>query len=164
MTNNENIDKTGMLLTTGSITGNISNMNELTFAQNTYKTGLKTYVGDLSTGTTVFHEPFMVSKTYFMLREVVLTYNFPKKLLGNSFIKRATFSLVGRNLLYFTSSRKDLYLDQYSVGFDVSKIGVTKNQSNQGNSFGGNNQNLVMNADMQTPVVRSFGCNLNVVF
>jgi hypothetical protein len=145
--------------------GNITNLNQLTFAPNTTKVGLKTYVGSID-GTGLMQEPFMVSKTYAMLRDLTLTYNLPKKLIAGTFIKQASFSLVGRNLLYFTKSRKDVYLDQYAVGFDGSKIttGGTKNQAVNSNGYGDNNQVLITNAGMQTPVVRQYGFNLNVTF
>jgi len=158
----------GVTITSGTPTfdanGRITNLNELAFAPNTSKVGLKTYVGSID-GTGNMQEPFMISKTYGMLRDLTITYNFPAKLLTHSFIKRASFSLVGRNLLYFTTfKRKDTYLDQYPVGFDVSKIGVTKNQAVNSNGYGDNNVNLVTNAGMQTPVVRQYGFNLNIVF
>ena len=158
----------GVTVTSGKPTfdakGNITNMSSLTFAPNTTKVGLKAYVGTID-GTGNMQEPFMISKSYAMLRDLTFTYNLPKSLLNGLFIKRASFSLVGRNLLYLTAEkRKDTYLDQYPVGFDVSKIGITKNQAVNSNGYGDNNVNLVTNAGMQTPVVRQYGFNLNVAF
>jgi TonB-linked SusC/RagA family outer membrane protein len=41
---------------------------------------------------------FVYDASYVKLREVSLTYNFPRALLGNSFINGASFSIVGSNL------------------------------------------------------------------
>jgi TonB-linked SusC/RagA family outer membrane protein len=41
---------------------------------------------------------YVLDATYVKLREMSLSYNLPKSLLGNSFIRNASFSLVGRNL------------------------------------------------------------------
>ncbi|PSL22955.1 SusC/RagA family TonB-linked outer membrane protein [Dyadobacter jiangsuensis] len=78
------------------------------------------------------------NRTYVKLREVVLTYNFPAKLLSKThFASAASLSLVGRNLLYFTGKyTKNIDLDQFT--------GTT--------------------TSFQTPSVKSFGANLNVTF
>lgn len=78
------------------------------------------------------------NRTYVKLREVVLTYSLPSKLLDRTnFIRSASFSLVGRNLLYFTGEgTRSMDLDQYT----------------------GNISNL------QTPSVKSFGLNVNLTF
>jgi TonB-linked SusC/RagA family outer membrane protein len=78
------------------------------------------------------------SRTYVKLREVILTYNFPAKLLSRTrFANAASISLVGRNLLYFTGKyTKNIDLDQFT-GTSTS---------------------------FQTPSVKSFGANLNVTF
>jgi len=52
----------------------------------------------------VVDEDYMISRTFAKLREVTLTYTMPSKVLGRSFIKGASFSLVGRNLLLFCSA------------------------------------------------------------
>ena len=41
------------------------------------------------------------------LCKVTLTYNFPGTVLANTFIRRASISLIGRNLLYF-AEKKDI--------------------------------------------------------
>lgn len=41
---------------------------------------------------------FVYDASFIKLREVALTYNMPAKILGNSFVKGASFSLVGSNL------------------------------------------------------------------
>ena len=86
-----------------------------------------------------------VSKTYAKLREVILTYTIPGKVLQKTFIRRIDISLVGRNLLYFfPSGFKDLDVDQYPG----------RNQFN----------NISLEHDLQTPTTRSYGFNLNIVF
>ena len=143
--------------------GNITNMNTLQFSPNETKVRLQT--GYISNINGVFQEPYMVSKTYFMMRDLKITYNLPKKFLARTAFKRASVSLVGRNLLYITAlKRKDVDLDQYPVGFDVSRIGQTKNQTDQSNGYGTENLNLITSASMQTPIVRQFGFNINVAF
>ena len=79
----------------------------------------------------------MRSRTFVKLREVVLTYTFPKNFLERTkIINAANLSLVGRNLLYFTGKgTKNMDLDQFIAG-----------------------------AGLQTPSVKSFGLNLNVTF
>jgi TonB-linked SusC/RagA family outer membrane protein len=76
-------------------------------------------------------------RTYVKLREVVLSYNFPAQFLQRTkFIRTASVSLVGRNLLYFTGKgTKNIDLDQFISG-----------------------------ASLQTPSVKSFGLNLNATF
>jgi hypothetical protein len=87
-----------------------------------------------------------VAKTYAKLREVVLTYSIPDRLLGKkSFISKIDVSLVGRNLLYFFPSRfHDIDVDQYSGR----------------NIYEGNSRE----PNLQTPTTRSYGFNINFVF
>ena len=79
----------------------------------------------------------MRSRTFVKLREVVLTYTFPKSFLERSkIINAASVSVVGRNLLYFTGKgTRNMDLDQFIAG-----------------------------AGLQTPSVKSFGLNLNITF
>jgi hypothetical protein len=87
----------------------------------------------------------MVSKTYAKLREVVITYSLPARILNKTFMSRVDFSLVGRNLLYFfPKAFHDIDVDQYP-GRDV---------------FGGVSREY----NLQTPTTRSYGFNINVVF
>ncbi len=71
------------------------------------------------------------------LREVVITYDLPKKLFDNTFIQQASISLVGRNLLYF-AERSDIDIEQYA--------------GTNGSS------------GLQTPTMRRFGFNININF
>jgi hypothetical protein len=116
--------------------GNITNFSALKFSPN----GTKTYVQDYVSRVHGIPEPNMMSKSYLKLREIVLGYNLPAKVLGKSFIKNASISFVARNILYFMKDNKfkDVDIDQYA-----------------GSQSGTN---------LQTPTTRSYGVNLNVVF
>jgi TonB-linked SusC/RagA family outer membrane protein len=88
--------------------GNVTNYSELTFIPNTVPVRLQTYVNQI----TSLQEPWLTSRTYAKLREIIIGYTLPTKMLGRSFIRNANVSIVGRNLLYF-AERKDIDLDQY---------------------------------------------------
>ncbi len=132
------------------ITGVITNSKELTETPNTTKSQVQPFV----TREASIPDLDVISKTYAKLREVTITYNFPAKLLGNqNIIKAATFSLVGRNLIYFFPSKyKDIDIDQYSQ----ATYGINSNGSFAGTSS--------YTAGLQTPTTRSFGFNLNLTF
>jgi len=100
--------------------------------KNTTPTYLQDYISKYY-GT---DEGNLISKTYAKLREVTIGYNIPAKLLGKSFIRTASITLVGRNLLYF-SKVKDVDIDQYA---DKSY------------------------STLQTPTTRRYGINLNFTF
>ena len=118
-----------------AVTGNITNYGSLTFVPNATKTYLQDYISRVHG----IPEPNMMSKTYLKLREVVLTYELPTKFVQKSVFKKATVSVVGRNLLYWMpdSKFKDVDIDQYP---GESSIGL------------------------QTPTTRSYGINLNFIF
>ncbi len=124
------------------VTGVITNYKDLQFAPNATATQwIQDYVSSF------YNDPqhTMVSKTYAKLRQVVITYSLPSKVLGKSFINKVDISLVGRNLLYFfPKAFHDIDVDQYP--------GRTL--------FGGINREY----DLQTPTTRSYGININVVF
>lgn len=124
------------------VTGVITNYKDLQFAPNKTATQwVQDYVSSF------YNDPqhTMVSKTYAKLREVVITYSLPAKVLGNSFISRIDLSLVGRNLLYFfPKAFHDMDVDQYP-GRD---------------QFGSVNREY----NLQTPTTRSYGFNVNVIF
>jgi TonB-linked SusC/RagA family outer membrane protein len=123
-------------------TGVINNYKDLQFVQNDSTTiWMQDYVNSF------YNDPqhTTVSKTYAKLREVVITYSLPAKLLQGTFISRVQISLVGRNLLYFfPSAFHDIDVDQYPG----------RNQFNQ--------KDLEYN--LQTPTTRSYGFNVNVTF
>ena len=118
-----------------AVTGKITNYGSLTFVPNATKTYLQDYISRVHG----IPEPNMMSKTYLKLREVVLTYELPAKFVQKSVFKKATVSVVGRNLLYWMpdSKFKDVDIDQYP---GESSIGL------------------------QTPTTRSYGINLNFIF
>ncbi|MFN0216840.1 MAG: SusC/RagA family TonB-linked outer membrane protein [Saprospiraceae bacterium] len=127
----------GVTLVSGTIqydqAGNITNYDELEFAPNTTKTFLQDYISRLY----AMSEPNLMSKTFSKLREVTFTYEMPANWFKtNGLIRRASVSLVGRNLLYFAES-KDIDLDQY-IGTNYSGL--------------------------QSPTAKRYGINLNVTF
>lgn len=113
--------------------GNVTNYKDMQFAPNTTKTFLQDYIS-------VYYntnEGNMMSKTFAKLREVTLGYALPQNLLARTFIRQASVSFVGRNLLYFAKN-KDVDIDQYA--------------GDQGSS------------SLQTPTTRRYGFNINVTF
>lgn len=114
--------------------GNVTNVNELQYTPN----NVKTYLQDWISRYYAQEEANLISRSYAKLREVTITYQVPSAVLGNSFIRSASISLISRNLLYF-AQRKDLDIDQY--GNDL-----------QGYS------------SLQSPTTRRYGINLNVTF
>ncbi len=123
-------------------TGVITNYKSLQFVANDSTTNwVQDYVSSF------YNDPqhTMVNKTYAKLREVVITYSLPEKLLRKSFVSKIDISLVGRNLLYFfPKAFHDIDVDQYPGR----------------NQFG----SISREYDLQTPTTRSYGFNLNVTF
>lgn len=109
-----------------------------TFSPNTTTISAQDYWGAVST----IGSEYVYDQTNVRLREVSLTYNFPKKILDNTFITNASISAVGRNLLF-------LYKDVDN--FDPESSYSTSNFS-QGVLF------------YALPSTRSFGLSLNVNF
>ncbi len=126
----------GLKLVSGNIKydqfGNITNLGELVTTKNETKTYLQDYISRLYSTA----EANLMSKTFAKLREVTLTYELPKTWFENKIIQRASFSLVGRNLLYF-AERKDIDLDQY-IGTNYSSL--------------------------QSPTAKRYGFNINITF
>lgn len=113
--------------------GNITNLSSLTFKQNTTTQTVQDWVSRYYNSD----EGNLMSRSFGMLREVVIGYKFPAVLLERSgFIRGASVSLVGRNLLYF-AEKKDIDLNQY----------VSDGSSG-----------------LQTPSVRRYGINVNLTF
>lgn len=140
----------GVIITAGTPVygpgGTITNLSQLTFAPNTTAVTTQAYVSSGIGGN--FDEYYMVSRSYAKLREASIGYSLPAKMLEGSFIKKVTFSIVGRNLLYF-AARKDIDLDQYASGYDASSRGLT----------GGSGS-----ADLTSPTARRYGFNLHLTF
>ncbi|NVN93731.1 MAG: SusC/RagA family TonB-linked outer membrane protein [Bacteroidetes bacterium] len=57
---------------------------------------------DQKRGAGNFSREWLIDKSFIKLREVVLTYTFPKKWLAKTPFGDASFSIIGRNLLLFT--------------------------------------------------------------
>ena len=131
----DGVNLTGAPIMLDPITGVITNYKSLTVSQNTTKSQVQPFV----TREASIPDLDMIKKTYVKLREVAFTYNLPEKMFGtNSFIRKATVSLVGRNLLYFFPNKyKDVDVDQYTQD-------------------GG--------SGLQTPTTRSYGVNINLSF
>lgn len=126
--------------------GQISNLNELTFAPNDVPTTVQSYI----TGNNGLYgntEYFMISRTFVKLRELSLSYTLPKSAF-KGFFKSATVSLVGRNLLYF-AKRKDMDLDSYASGFNSSDRSAVGNKGSVG---------------LESATTRRFGINVNLSF
>ncbi|MET1055025.1 MAG: SusC/RagA family TonB-linked outer membrane protein [Pedobacter sp.] len=126
----------GKSINYNSATGAVLNYGELQYAPNTKASFVQGYVSTYYNAD----EANLMSKTYAKLRELTLGYDLPKKFLEKSFIKKASASIYGRNLLYFYKDKrfKDVDLDQYN-----SAVGTT---------------------GLQSPTVRSYGFNLNLSF
>ena len=121
--------------TFNSTTGAITNFDKLKFVANDIKTFEQDYISRYNSTA----EGNLMSKTFSKLREVTLSYNFPSDLLQKTFIKQASVSLVGRNLLYFVDSKHSgVDLDQYT--------------------------GLSASTGLQTPTMKRFGINLNLTF
>ena len=114
------------------VNGNVTNYGELTYAPNATKTFAQDYIARIYGSP----ESFLISRTFAKLREVVIGYSLPQSLLSRLHIRQASFSVVGRNLLYF-AARKDIDIDQFLTG---------------GYST------------LQTPTTRRYGVNLNLTF
>jgi hypothetical protein len=111
----------GVSLASGTIKydqyGNITNWEELSFEPNTTKTFLQDYISRRYATA----EANLMSKTFSKLREVTITYQLPKSWFkSGNFIREASVSFVGRNLLYF-AEKKDIDLDQY-IGTNYSGL------------------------------------------
>ncbi|GAB3174004.1 SusC/RagA family TonB-linked outer membrane protein [Telluribacter humicola] len=113
--------------------GKITNLAELQFTPNTTKQFLQDWVSRYYNSD----EGNLMSRSFGMLREVVVGYTLPASMLSKSgFIRSASISLVGRNLLYF-AEKKDLDLNQY----------ITDGSSG-----------------LQTPSTRRYGVNISLSF
>jgi TonB-linked SusC/RagA family outer membrane protein len=117
------------------VTGLITNYKDLTFAPNTTATFLQDYISRYYATS----EGVLMDRTFAKLREVILSYNVPVAKFGKSWMKAATVSIVGRNLLYFIKKQnKDVDADQF-VGGEGS-------------------------TSLQTPTTKRYGININITF
>ena len=124
--------------------GAIINLSELTFAPNDVAARVQTIAGGSGYGGV--DEYWMTSRSFVKLREVSIAYSLPANALAKmKFIKGATFSLIGRNLLYF-AERMDQDLDQFAAGFNDS------------------DRSLQTGGPLQSATARRFGFNINLNF
>ncbi len=124
------------------VTGQINNYKDLQFAPNTTATHyIQDYVDNF------YDDPnhIITSRTYAKLRQVVIGYSLPARILQKSFITKVEISLIGRNLIYFFHKDfHDIDVDQYP-----------------GRSVFNGTQQV---SGLQTPTTRSYGLNINVAF
>jgi TonB-linked SusC/RagA family outer membrane protein len=141
----------GVTLVSGTPTygpgGVITNLSQLTFARNTTPVLVQSYISSGVGGN--FDEAYMESRTFVKLREVDLGYSLPAKVLQGTFIKKASFNLVGRNLLYF-AARKDIDNDQYASGFNASNLSITGTDNGA--------------TTLVSPTARRYGINIHLTF
>ncbi|WP_316817208.1 SusC/RagA family TonB-linked outer membrane protein [Pedobacter nyackensis] len=81
------------------------------FEASTYKVDYQNWAG----GYKGAWESNLIEKTFVKLRELTFTYTLPAKLLKQGLIKKASISLVGRNLLYWTKDHTFGDLDTYTL-------------------------------------------------
>ncbi|WCT14622.1 SusC/RagA family TonB-linked outer membrane protein [Mucilaginibacter jinjuensis] len=139
----------GVYITSGTpvfVNGQIANLSQLTFAKNVTPQTVQSYISSGIAGS--FDEYYMISRSYAKLREASFGYSLPSKYLNGTFIRKATFSLVGRNLLYF-AARKDIDLDQYASGYNASDRTIV-------GTNGG--------SDLESPTARRYGFNIHLTF
>jgi TonB-linked SusC/RagA family outer membrane protein len=118
--------------------GNVTNYDQLQFGKNTTKTFLQDYISRYYSPA----EGSLMSRTFSKLREVTITYQMPEKWFARgNFIRNASVSLVGRNLLYFAEF-KDIDLDNY-IGQGFTGSGYS---------------------NLQSPTAKRYGINLNLTF
>lgn len=131
----DGVNLTGAAIQLDPINGTILNEKGLTSTQNTTKSQVQAFVTRMAS----VPDLDIIKKTYTKLRELAITYNLPTGLLGKTtFIRSASVSLVGRNLLYFFPNRyKDVDVDQYTQD---------------------------AGSGLQTPTTRSYGFNVNISF
>jgi hypothetical protein len=123
--------------------GQITNMKDVQFGPNDEATTVQNFI---SSGIGNVNEYWMTDRSFAKLREVTIGYSLPAKLLANGkFIKAATFSLVGRNLLYW-AKRKDIDLDQFASGYNDT------------------DRSLGNGGILQSMTARRYGFNINVSF
>lgn len=120
----------GVIVTSGEAeydgNGNITADNRK-FAPNTTPVN---YIGFMqSTSNNPYQNYSYFDQTFLKLRELSLSYQIPKSVIGNSFFKEATVSLIGSNLLLFSKIKNvdpDSGLDEQQtpltrqVGFNIN--------------------------------------------
>ncbi len=128
----------GVKIVSGAVTydpdGNILSDNRV-FAPNDFKVSYQSWASSYKAAW----ENQKIEKTFIKLREAVLTYALPSSFLQKVKIKGASFSLVGRNLLYWTKD-KDTFGDMDTYTMSTGDTGL------------------------QQPSQRTYGFNINLTF
>jgi len=123
----------------GIVVDGVIRQDDETFMENTQAITAQEYWGAMSG----IGENYIMDQTNVRLRELAITYNFPTSILGNSIVKGASISLIGRNLFFIYKG--------FEGGFDPES---TLGTSNAGQGL--------LYYSMPTP--RSYGFSLNVKF
>ncbi len=123
---------------TGVLLDGVVEQEDGSFVPNTENISAQEYWGSVSN----IGSEYVFDQTNFRLRELSMTYNMPKRFLNNSFVQRASLSLVGRNLFF---------LYKKAENFDPESSYSTGN-------FG---QGVLFYA---LPTTRSLGLSLNLNF
>jgi TonB-linked SusC/RagA family outer membrane protein len=111
------------------------------YAKNTLPYSPYIQFNDNGNADKIIDQSNIFSRTFIKFRQVSLGYNIPKSILAKTFIRSATFSLIGRNLFYI---KKDL------PTFDPEA------SDSIGNGFGYDSGG--------SPVSRTYGFNFNASF
>jgi TonB-linked SusC/RagA family outer membrane protein len=99
---------------------------------------------DQTRGAGNFARTWLINKSFVKLREVVITYTFPKKWLAKTPFGEASFSIIGRNLLLFTPD------DNHFIDPELTTFG--------------NDLNADYGEFSAAPTTRSFGASLRFTF
>ncbi len=116
------------------LTGQIRNFSALKLETNKTPYTLQDYIGT----ETKFDERYLISKTFSKLRQVTITYNFPGTALKSTPFRKASVSLVGRDLFYF-AERTDIDWDSFIGTYTSAQ-------------------------DLRSPTQRKYGININLTF
>ena len=109
---------------------------------NTISVSAEDYYNRVGGRNTPVGEAFVRELSNIRLRELVLGYTLPQKMIANTFLKSANFSLVGRNLFFITNSAEN---------FDPEIVNNTNNNSEGREAFA-------------LPTSRSVGVSINFGF
>ncbi|MGL5920668.1 MAG: SusC/RagA family TonB-linked outer membrane protein, partial [Bacteroidales bacterium] len=93
--------------------------------------------------TAMFNQ-WVLPKDYFKLRELTISYNFPKRILAKTPFSAVQVSLIGRNLFMWTAKRNN-FVDPESTNY-------------------GNDINSELGEFATAPTTRTFGGGLKVTF
>ncbi|MEO8240270.1 MAG: SusC/RagA family TonB-linked outer membrane protein [Flavobacterium sp.] len=104
----------------GSVTKATATDGTVTYTPNTTAVDIE-HQDDYYTSDALARET-VIDKSFIKLREVVLGYEFPKKLLGNAPIQSLSFSVIGRNLFLWTP-KSNQYIDPETSTFGTDLSG-----------------------------------------